>query len=117
MMTDEKDDMLDDILGKARRQTPQPDDALMARVLADAAQVAASRRRVRRPGYWAQWADALGGWPAVAGLAAATIAGIWVGVAPPASVENLAAAVLGDTVAVSFFALDTVFDAGEFSDG
>lgn len=117
MMTEEKDDMLDDLLATSRAQTPQPDDALMSRVLADAARVAATRRKTRHPGIWAQFVDALGGWPAIGGLAAATVAGIWVGVAPPERVENLAAMVIGDTVTVSLFVAETEFDVGDIADG
>lgn len=116
-MTDEKGDMLDDLFAVARMQTPQPTDALMARVLADAAGGPAPQRAVSRPGLWAQLCQALGGWPAVGGLAAATVAGIWIGIAPPDGLENLADSVIGDTVTVSLFAMDTMFDARDFADG
>ncbi|WP_439154780.1 hypothetical protein [Yoonia sp.] len=116
-MTDEKDDMLDDLFAVARMQTPQPGDALMARVLADAAGAPAPQRVVDHPGLWAQLCNALGGWPAVGGLAAATVAGIWVGVAPPSSIENLATSVIGDTMTVSLFTVDAMYDVGDFADG
>lgn len=117
-MTDPDDRMLDDLFAQARAQTPQPGDALMARVLADAAaQSAPGVRQATQPGFWARLSDTLGGWPALGGLAAATVAGVWVGIAPPASVEDLAASLIGDTVSVTLLSPDTIFDAGDFADG
>jgi hypothetical protein len=66
---------------------------------------------------WARLFDMLGGWPAVSGLAAATVAGIWVGVAPPASVESITASFLGDAVSVSLFTEGLAFETGDFADG
>lgn len=66
-----------------------PGDALMARVLADAEaeqaarESAAARARPAREGALRSAFRALGGWPAVAGLSAATVAGVWFGVNPP----------------------------------
>ena len=117
-MTDPDDRMLDDLFAQARAQAPQPSDALMARVLADAAaQSTPVRSSVRQPGFWARLSDTLGGWPALGGLAAATVAGVWVGIAPPASVEDLAASLIGDTVSVTLLSPDTIFDAGDLADG
>lgn len=117
-MTDPDDRMLDDLFAQARAQTPQPDDALMARVLADAAAQSASvSSPIHQPGFWARLSDALGGWPALGGLAAATVAGVWVGIAPPAGVEDLAASLIGDTVSVTLLSPDTIFDAGDLADG
>jgi hypothetical protein len=61
--------------------------------------------------------DAVGGWPALSGLAAATVAGVWVGVAPPTSVEDWTAALVGDELSVSLFATETAFDMGVGLDG
>lgn len=104
-MTDERktqpdDDGLEDFFEAARRMAPSPSDALMARVLADAlaAQpVAAPRpvpRPVPRPGAWAQLREALGGWPALGGLATAGVMGLAIGIAAPADLVDLATAVL-----------------------
>lgn len=121
-MTDPDDRMLDDLFAQARAQAPQPDDALMARVLADAAEQSAPvsspvSSPIHQPGFWARLSDALGGWPALGGLAAATVAGVWVGIAPPAGVEDLAASLIGDTVSVTLLSPDTIFDAGDLADG
>lgn len=116
-MTDPNDDMLDDLFAVARDVAPEPGDALMARVLADAVPPAVAAPVAFRQGIWARVSEMLGGWPAISGLAAATVAGIWVGVAPPASVENLAASVMGDAVTVSLFSTQTLFDTGDILDG
>ena len=119
MMTDPNDDMLDDLFAEARAVTPTPSQALVARVLADAdvARQAEPVPVVAQPGLIARIFDMIGGWPAVSGLAAATIAGVWVGVAPPASVEDFAASTFGDSVAIGIFADDLDFDIGTFTDG
>lgn len=118
-MTNPNDDMLDDLLAQARSVTPAPSNDLMARVLADAdaVQPAPVVTPVSRAGLWPRLMDAVGGWPAVSGLAAATVAGIWVGVAPPASVSDLTATLIGDEVSISLFSTDLMLDEGVFSDG
>jgi hypothetical protein len=111
--------MLDDLFAQARDTTPVPSDALMARVItdADAAQPRPVAASVTRPGVVARILDAIGGWPAVSGLAMATVAGIWVGVAPPASVQDMTAAMMGDELSIDLFATDFILDAGALSDG
>lgn len=119
-MTNPNDDMLDDLFAQASAQPPaQPSDDLIARVLADAASVqpAPAAHVIGQPGLWARIMDAIGGWPALGGLAAATVAGIWVGVAPPASVSDLTARLMGDTVSVDLFSTTLLLDAGALSDG
>ncbi len=78
----------------ARAASPRPGAALMARILADAAAEAARRdgargalRRLRA------FFRALGGAPAAAGLSLAAAAGLWIGAAPPALLDGVAAAV------------------------
>jgi hypothetical protein len=117
-MTDPNDKMLDDLFAQARSIAPEPDDALMARVLADAATMKTPLPVVAsQPGLWSRVMDAIGGWPAVSGLAAATVAGIWIGVAPPASVQDMTSTLIGDEVSVSFFSADFGLDEGTFVDG
>lgn len=80
---------LDRCLSEARDCPPAPPADLAARVLADAMEVQAGltgpapRPQPRRPGLWQQLVEALGGWPALGGLAAACAAGVWMGVSPP----------------------------------
>ena len=102
--------MLDDLFAQARQLAPVPDAALTARVLADAARPVP----VPRPpqSFWAQ----LGGWPALGGLATATIAGIWIGIASPSVVADYAAALLGEPVSLGLSPEEFLL-AGEFADG
>ena len=83
-----------------------PDDALMARILADAERIRAAGAsaalsaaprpgRPDRPGWAMAAIRAIGGWPALAGLAAATLAGVWIGAAPPDGLAGAAQFVLG----------------------
>ena len=88
-------DDLDDLFAAARRVAPAPSDALMARVLAEAMAAQAPLRRATRPGLLAQLREALGGWPAVGGLATAGVAGLAIGLAAPAGLADLTAALLG----------------------
>jgi len=83
----------------ARSSRPEPSANLMARVLADAQAVQADQRVTPSPraprGYPQQWLDTLGGWPAVAGLSAAGVAGVWLGLGPMAGVSDALASYLG----------------------
>lgn len=118
-MKNPNDDMLNDLFAEVREVKPVPSDALMMRVLADgdAVQLGAATRPAVQPGLWTRMMDMVGGWPAVSGLAAATVAGIWVGVAPPASVSDMTASLIGDEVSISLFSTDLMFDEGALSDG
>lgn len=102
------DDDLDGLFAEARADSPAPSPALMARILADAAAVqprpaaAPPRRAVPRFGLGAVLA-ALGGFGSLAGLASAAVAGLWIGLAPPAAVDDLAASLwpvddVGDSI-------------------
>ena len=115
-MTDPKDDMLDDLFAEARALSPQPSDALVARVLADARPPERAITSVQT-GIFTRLLDVIGGWPAAGGLGAATLAGGWIGVAPPASVEDFTATLLGDQVAVGFIDTDIAFDMETLADG
>ncbi|MFZ5965322.1 hypothetical protein ACOXXX_20455 [Thalassococcus sp. BH17M4-6] len=86
-MTHEPDDDLPPGLGAyfsaARADTPEPPADLMARIEAQAlaARPDPDPAPHRRP--LAGLIAALGGWPAMAGLAAAACAGVWLGFSPP----------------------------------
>ncbi|WP_099826353.1 dihydroorotate dehydrogenase [Oceaniglobus indicus] len=89
-MNDAKDDHtdagLDALFENARRSAPAMSDDLFARIMADA--VAATPARVaaaRRVSPWGRVLGALGGWPSLAGLSAAALAGVWIGIAQPAA--------------------------------
>jgi hypothetical protein len=108
MMTDrETKEMaeLDALLGDMRKRAdPEVSDGLMARILADADSVRTAGH-VTQPTQlsWRDWISALGGWPAMGGLVAAGVAGLWIGAAPIGTVTDVMAGVFGETVSVELF--------------
>ncbi|MFW8594871.1 hypothetical protein ACOHWE_11765 [Cribrihabitans neustonicus] len=88
---------LEDLFAAVRAERPGLPRKLEAAILADAVRVQQSyaekgrapggRASRTRPGPhrqgWRQLAAAVGGWPAMGGLAAAGLAGLWLGLAPP----------------------------------
>lgn len=130
-MTDgKKDDLfpavaLEALFNEARgaQDLRLPED-LTARILADAEQAASGReappRAPRRRAGWGAFLASIGGIPALAGLAAATVAGIWIGVTPPDAVQNGMQAFMGTASSEELFELYVVdsadgygFDEGE----
>ncbi len=94
---------LDKMFAQALAEPVPVSDDLMARVMADAQAAqpgAVARGAVSQPRNWV--CDLLGGWPALGGVLAAGVTGLWVGVAPPASVEGFVATLIGTTQAVTF---------------
>ncbi len=120
-MTDRAHHDLDELFAQARAADVVPSDDLMARVLAEAALVQSETVRVdvRPPAVrrltWLH--DLIGGWPAWGGVVAAGLTGLWVGVAPPASVEGFAATLIGTTQAVTFLPETDLTLFEESSDG
>lgn len=102
-----QDSDLDNLLAAARADRPEPSAALMARVIDDADRMQprpAPRIAAPHPGFWAMLTGAFGGSGALAGMAAATLAGLWVGVAQPAPVSALTAALWpAEAVSVELF--------------
>lgn len=70
---------LEAALARARRAPPSVPPALEARILADAL------AHQPRGALWARLLGALGGPAALGGLVSATVAGFWLGLAPPAT--------------------------------
>lgn len=108
------DDRLKALFAAARAVDAQPSSDFLARLVAtaEAAQPAPQRAalpaapvRARR-GWLAACLAALGGWPALGGLALASAAGFWIGVAPPAGLTALAARLAGQTVDVGLYGED-----------
>ncbi len=90
-----QDSDLDRLLADAARRVPEPPEALMTRVLADALalQPPAPRPRARpRPGLLSRLSAALGGGPALAGLGTAAVFGIALGYLSPATLDYLTGA-------------------------
>ena len=80
------DSGLDALFAEARAQDARPPAALVSRVLADAEAARPGRRRV---GLGAALLGAIGGWPSAAGLAAASAAGVLIGLSVPDAVPFL----------------------------
>lgn len=118
-MSDPNNKMLDDLFAQVRETQPVPSEALLMRVMADAAhaQPVAKQIPATKQGFWAQVAEAIGGWPSVGGLVAATVAGVWIGVAPPSSVEEFTASLVGDQVSLDPFSASLGFVEGDLVDG
>lgn len=92
-MTDKRhldDTELDGLFTAARHRTPAPSPDLIARIIAQAEAVAAPAVPTpTRPGVIARLLDAIGGWPAAAGLATATVAGLAIGLGSPDTLDTL----------------------------
>ncbi len=95
---DIENNKLDNFFHAEKSDPATPSNALMARVLADAeaeqARFAPVVRARVTPGRWQEFLRALGGWPAMAGLATATVAGVWLGVSPPGILPDATGAYL-----------------------
>ena len=107
----ERDPDLESLFAEARSAKLSPSDALMARVMADAAALqprATARQVALSPRGWLdQLAWLFGGGPALAGMGVATVAGLMIGLAQPAPVLALTAAFGADS---AFDSLDLVPD-------
>jgi hypothetical protein len=110
MTEPDKDDIaLDAFFAAARADDPEPGDDLMARILADAARVQprpVTPVSAASASGWRGILAAIGGWPAMGGMAVATMAGLWIGIAPPAGLATIASGIFGETVSVQIYADD-----------
>lgn len=97
---------LDAFFAAASDEPPMPSGDLMARIEAQAlAEMPRAGLRVAEPGIWTQLLQALGGWPAMAGLAAACVAGVWIGAVSP---EGLSSVLSTTEAALDGIGLDPV---------
>jgi hypothetical protein len=87
-------DDLDDLLAGAKARSAMPSEALMARVLADAAQVqagfVAARPVVARAGWFARLAGVFGGVGSLAGVGTAAVVGLFFGFVQPDGIGAVA---------------------------
>jgi hypothetical protein len=110
-------DLLDAHFKALRDAAPEVDDALMARVLADAdavqAAAAAQERTVpvtrSRGSAFVRLVSVFGGWPGLAGLATAGVAGVWIGVSTPTILMQTSEALLYGSNQGFMVDLDPVF--------
>lgn len=80
-----------------RKAMPEPSEALMAAILRDAAThmpAPAKSGSAERRSFWRELISQIGGWPALAGMATATVAGVWIGFAAPVQLETLSGGVI-----------------------
>ncbi|WP_052245163.1 hypothetical protein [Halocynthiibacter namhaensis] len=123
-ITDEA--FLDDLFQSARSVDldDAQNDGFMARMMADAfdaqddllavPETTAASELAPRRSWLRAFSDAIGGWPSFAGMAVATLAGIWIGMTPPAGLTDLAPLALADTEStalVEAFGFATGFDS------
>ena len=103
-----RDTDLDALFATARDAVPDAPDALLARVFADAERHRPMPvlRVVRRPSFWSSLLASVGGGGALAGLATATLAGVWIGFAQPAPITAVTDALWAGSA--DYDALDVV---------
>lgn len=97
------DNMLDDTFAVMAASAVQPSEALLNAIMMDADSVLAvpiTPRARAKSSFGAMILDVIGGWPSFSGLAAATVAGLWIGVSPPAAISDISAGYLGSTVEI-----------------
>lgn len=108
-MTDQehkKPDMLDDMFVTARAQAPEPSaDFMLAMQEMALAQQPRPSLAPARESWFAALRGSIGGWPGLAGLAMASAAGIWIGVAQP---DSLLSATGLDTATLGAFGVDPI---------
>ncbi len=110
--TDElPDDALEALFAVARTEVPLPSGALMDR-LRDTALAEQPRPVVRRArrGPVSALIEAIGGWPALAGLATAGVMGLWIGANPPQALTGLLVA--SDLTALAPYDLSLLDEEG-----
>lgn len=101
------EDDLDLLFSAARKAPPEPSAEFLARVLGDAQAeqgAAQGRHAGTRPGMLERFKElvsAIGGWPALAGMATAAVTGLWIGISPPDSLIDPLGAAFGETAALS----------------
>jgi hypothetical protein len=108
-----QDGDIDDLLARARAAPPEPETALLTRIEAEARWLQLAFRAppaapAAGPGALGRWIAALGGGPALAGLASAVLVGLWIGTAQPAPVAAVTtgvSAALGQETDVEYIDL------------
>ena len=116
-MSDETE--LNKMFDLSKRTPPEPSPDFMARILSDAeamqpAALGVLTETTAKRGIFRDMlsalGEAIGGWPAFAGLATAAVTGVWIGISPPQLLIEPFGTVLGmDTSALS--------EALEYGDG
>lgn len=102
-----------------RAENVAPRDAVLDRIMMDADRVLANQTAapvgacaVVPVGFGQQILNLIGGWASLGGLSAATVAGLWIGLAQPAVLTDVSAGLIGGTVDVQLLD-DGIFAALE----
>ena len=113
IMAEMEDAGLDALFAEARRDVAAPSDALLARILADAAAempraapVTSAPSAAPGGGWFATLLGGIGGWGGIGGLATATLAGVWIGFSGQVggtTVTDYLASATGSTGTVELF--------------
>jgi len=108
MTRDREEELLTETFAQLRADDVAPSDDLFDRIMMDADNVLAAASPYERPKatIGLRFLDAIGGWPSLGGLAAATFAGLWIGVMQPAALGDLSASFWGNTYAVPLLESD-----------
>lgn len=105
-MNKSDDEIFDALMAEARASDVNVSDDFMARVLSDAevlqSNPGVADLEIAPASMWSQFMSVIGGWPALGGVAAAGVAGLWLGLAPTATLDGFAADIVGGTTSVSF---------------
>lgn len=85
-----------------KNNPPEISTEFLAKIEADASDIQAGfdQNTVASdvtPSFWAALTAAIGGWPTIAGLATATVAGLWIGISPPQGLDSLTETILGSS--------------------
>lgn len=93
-----------------RAAAPAPSDALIATILQDAKalqpEAALLTGSTVRRSFWRDLSAQIGGWPALAGMATATLVGLWIGFSAPDQLETLSG---GIVLAGDYTTADTLY--------
>ncbi len=84
---------LEDFFMAERNTAPALSDILLARIIADAQSqldTVQPEPAIEETGFFQRLLDGIGGWPSMAGLATASIVGVWIGYVQPPAVEPFA---------------------------
>lgn len=114
-MTAEQDELDRMLAGVRDAPTPELSETLMARILhdAEALQPVPEPAPIPQVGFWASLREAIGGWGPVGGVAMAGVAGLWIGVAPPAVLTTLTDTVAGDSLSVTLYSEAALLSTGD----
>ena len=118
-MNDDKltDEEMDALFEAARDSQMAPSPDWLARVSADAVRELQQTRPVPAPSIWEQLSDLLGGWRGFGGMAVASAAGLWIGIAPPAMLGDPVSTAMGDDSTVEVFSATQFEFSGLLDEG